>query len=112
MEANLNLAYVQIGARFVMLVADLFVPSGGVLSVLSACASLGGIVMAFLADRSTGLWTLLAVCIALPIVIPLMLHYWPKTPLGRRFFLTAPDENATVASLPENVELEELRGQF
>ena len=112
MDANLSLAYVLIGAGFLLMVFELFVPSGGILSVLSGCAIIGGVVMAFLADTYTGLWTLAAVCVALPIVIPLLLHLWPKTPMGRHFFLTAPDESATVASLPENLELEELRGQF
>src|SRR5262249_12755084 len=112
MEANLSLAYVLIGAGFLLMIAELFVPSGGILSVLSACSILAGIVMAFFHDTSTGLWTLLGVCVALPVVGGVALHYWPKTPLGRRFFLTAPAEDATVAHLPENVELEELRGQF
>jgi len=112
MEANLSLAYVLIGAGFLLMMAELFIPSGGVLSVLSACGILAGIVMAFFHDTSTGLWTLLGVCVALPVVGALLLHYWPKTPMGRRFFLTAPDETATVASLPENVEMEGLRGQF
>jgi membrane-bound ClpP family serine protease len=112
MEANLSLAWVLIGAGFLLLVAELFLPSGGVLSVLSACGIIGGIVMAFFYDTSTGLWTLLGVCIALPIISSMLFHYWPKTPLGKRFFLPPLDEAATVASLPENIELEELRGQF
>ncbi|MBI1913289.1 MAG: hypothetical protein HYS12_00800 [Planctomycetes bacterium] len=112
MEPNLSLAYVLIGAGFLLMVAELFIPSGGVLSVLSACGILAGIVMAFFHNTETGLWTLLAVCVALPVVGGLALHYWPKTPMGRRFFLTAPDEHATMASLPENLEMEGLRGQF
>jgi membrane-bound ClpP family serine protease len=112
MEANLSLAFVLIGAGFLLLIAELFLPSGGVLSVLSACGIIGGIVMAFFYNTTIGLWTLLGVCIALPIVSALLFHYWPKTPLGKRFFLSPLDEGATVASLPENVELEELRGQF
>src|SRR5215469_2220403 len=99
MEPNLSLAYVLIGAGFLLMVAELFLPSGGVLSVLSACSILVGIVMAFFHDTSTGLWTLLGVGVALPILGGVLLHYWPKTPIGRRFFLTAPDESATVASL-------------
>ena len=112
MEANLSLAYVLIGAGFLLMAAELFLPSGGVLSVLSACGILGGVVMAFFHDTSIGLWTLLGVCLALPVVGGTLLHFWPKTPMGRRFFLTAPDESATVEFLPENVELEDLRGQF
>ena len=112
MYTNLSLAYVLILAGFLLLAAELFLPSGGVLSVLSACGIVGGIVMAFLHDTTTGLWTLLGVGIALPIVGSLLFHYWPKTPIGKRFFLTPLDEGATMASLPENIELEELRGQF
>jgi len=112
MEATLSLAYVLIGAGFLLMVAELFLPSGGILSVLSACALLGGVVVAFFHNTSTGLWTLLGVCIAVPIVGSLLMHYWPKTPMGKRFFLPPLDEGATVASLSENVELEDLRGQF
>jgi membrane-bound serine protease (ClpP class) len=32
--------------------------------------------------------------------------------LGKRFFLTGPDENATVAALPANQELEQLKGRI
>ena len=68
MDSTLSLAYILIGAGFLLMVAELFIPSGGVLSVLSAAAILVGVTLAFIHDTRTGLWTLLGVGIALPIV--------------------------------------------
>jgi membrane-bound serine protease (ClpP class) len=42
----------------------------------------------------------------------MLFHYWPKLPVGRQFFLSGPDEDATAANMPVNVELEGLRGRF
>ncbi len=112
MTPTLSLALVLIGVGFVLLIAELFIPSGGVISVLSGCAIIGGVILAFTIDSSTGLWTLLGVGIVLPIFLRVLLHYWPKTAIGKRMFLTVPDEDATVASMPEYQELERLRGQI
>ena len=50
--------------------------------------------------------------VALPVFGGLLARYWPKTRFGRRMLLTAPDEDATVAAMPVNLELEQLRGRF
>jgi len=112
MDSNLSLAYILIAAGFLLMVAELFIPSGGILSVLSATGILVGVAMTFFHSTTVGMWTLIGVGFALPIAMGLAFHYWPKTPIGKRFFLTAPDEDATVAALPENVELEQFRGQI
>ena len=112
-DPNLTLAFVLIGAGFLLLVAELFLPTGGVFFVLSVASIAIGVTLTFVyGTTSLGLWTLLGVFIALPIVGSLMVHFWPKMPLGKRFFLTSPSEDATVASLPINQELEQLRGRF
>jgi membrane-bound ClpP family serine protease len=112
MDSNLSLAYILIAAGFLLMVAELFIPSGGILSVLSATGILVGVAMTFSHSTPVGLWTLLGVGLALPVAMTLAFHYWPKTPIGKRMFLAAPDEEATMASLPENVEREQLRGQI
>ncbi len=111
MEPDVTLALVLIGAGFLLMVAELFIPSGGVLSILSACGVIGGVVMMFLVNTSYGLGALAGVCLATPVVISVLFHYWPKTPIGRRFVLTPPSDDATLGSLPEHVEMTELRGQ-
>src|SRR5262249_48372249 len=61
---------------------------------------------------TTGIVTFIGVCLVLPVVVGAMLHYWPKTRMGKRFFLSGPDQDATIASMPVHLELEQLRGRF
>src|SRR5262245_32466629 len=111
LASNLPLAYTLIVLGFLLLAAELFVPSGGILFVLSI-GSLGvGVAMTFFYDPTLGFITLLAVFVALPIVGSLLLSYWPRTPLGRRFFLSAPDETSPMASLPSNQAPRHFRGR-
>jgi membrane-bound serine protease (ClpP class) len=39
-----------------------------------------------------------------------MLYLWPRTPMGKRLIL--PDQDATVATMPVHLELENLRGRY
>ena len=114
MGASLSLAYVLIVVGLLLLVAELFLPSSGILLVVSLCAIAFGVTMTFIygEDPMTGVIRLVCVFIALPLLGGLLLHYWPKTRMGRRFFLNGPDEDATIASMPVNTELESLRGRF
>jgi membrane-bound ClpP family serine protease len=113
MEPSLILAYVLIVVGLFLLVAELFVPSGAFL-ILSLTAIVVGVAMTFLKsdDPTRGIVTLICVFAALPLVGGVVLHYWPKTRIGKRFFLNGPEEDATIASMPVNLELEQLRGRF
>jgi membrane-bound serine protease (ClpP class) len=108
----LTLGMALIGLGFLLLGAELFLPTGGVLMVLSAASLAAGVALTFFYDTTIGLVTLLGVFVALPVAAGVFLRVWPRTPLGRRFFLTAPPEDATVAALPFNQELEQLKGRI
>jgi membrane-bound serine protease (ClpP class) len=114
MDRSLTLAYILIAAGLLLLVAELFLPSGGILLVVSVSALILGVAMTFLhsEDPTTGILTILGVFIAIPIIASIAMHYWPRTRIGRRFFLSSPQEDATVASMPVNLDLEQLRGRF
>ncbi len=112
MPSSLSLAFVLIAAGFLLLIVELFIPSAGILSILSTALIIVGIFLAFMYDTTTGLGTLVGVGIALPVFVTILMSLWPKTPIGKRLFLAAPDENATMAALPEYQELERLRGQI
>jgi membrane-bound serine protease (ClpP class) len=112
MEPNLTLAYILIGLGLLLLVAELFIPTGGILFVLSIGALVVGVAMTFYHDSVIGMITLVVVFIAIPVLATLAFHYWPKTPLGKRFFLTGPPEDDTLARMPVNLELEQLRGRY
>ena len=109
----LVLAFVLIAAGVVILLAELLFPSG-LFFIIALCAIVGGVVMTFLysEDPYTSVLTLVGVVILLPLLGNLLLRIWPRTPLGRRFFLQGAEEDATVASMPVNMELEQLRGQL
>jgi membrane-bound ClpP family serine protease len=109
---NMVLAYGLIALSLVLLAAELFLPTFGVLFVLGLTALVVGIAMTFNASPSQGMVTLIAVFVIIPILGPILLHYWPKTALGKRFFLTGPEEDDTLAHMPTNLELEALRGRY
>jgi len=80
-----------------MIVLEVFIPSGGLLSFLSALALIGSIIMAFRRDSTTGLGFLVLTVIAVPAVVALAFKYWPHTPMGKAFLgeLTTPEEAKT-----------------
>jgi membrane-bound ClpP family serine protease len=109
---NLLLAYGLIVLGLVLLAAELFLPTGGILFVLAVGALVVGVAMTFAESTSRGMVTLIAIFVIIPIVGPILIHYWPKTPVGKRFFLSRPDEDDTLANMPVNLELEQLRGRY
>ena len=108
---ELSFAYVLIVAGLLLLAAEMFIPSG-VLSVLAICALVGGVTIAFLNDPYHGWFALLLVFIAVPVLIGLIFHFLPKSTVGRWLTLSGMEEDATLASMPVNLELEQLRGQI
>jgi membrane-bound ClpP family serine protease len=109
---TLTLAYLLIALGVVLMLAELFVPTGGILLVLAGVCMLVGVALSFTAELQTGLVTLIVVLVAVPLLGGLFFGYfWPRTPLGKRL-LPAPAEDATVAAMPVLVELERLRGRI
>jgi membrane-bound serine protease (ClpP class) len=114
MERALIWAFGLIACGFMLFLAELFVPTGGVLFVASICALVLGVTMTFIyaSDPSVGLCTLLFVFVALPLAGGLVLRYSSRTRFGRRFIVPGTDEDSTIASMPVHLELEQLRGHF
>ncbi len=108
----LTLGVALIALGFLLLAAELFLPTSGILMVLGGASIACGVVLAFFYDVSTGALILVGVFVALPIAALALGKIWPHTPLGRRFILTAPPEDATVAAMPVNQELEQLKGRI
>lgn len=111
---NLVIAYGLIILALFLLAAELFLPTFGVLFVLGLAALIAGIAMTFSpasgGSTTHGMVTLIAVFVLIPILGPLLLHYWPKTALGKRFFLDQPEEDDSLVQLPAH--LEQLRGRY
>jgi len=107
----LYLAFILIAIGLLLLLAELLIPSG-ICFVLALVAIIAGIWLAFTASSYVGWITLVVVFIAVPFIGSILLHYWPRMPVGKKFFLTGPEDDATLANMPVNVELEQLRGRY
>ena len=109
---TLPLAYGLIAVGLLLMAAELFLPTHGILFGLGLGATLIGVVLTFRSGLPTGVITLLVVVIAVPVFGGVLVRLWPKTPMGKRLFLPAPDDDDAVAQLPVNLELERLRGRY
>jgi membrane-bound ClpP family serine protease len=72
-----------------LLAAEMFLPTHGILGVLGVAAILWGIGRSFLLNQWLGLGLLLATIACIPLVWTLALNIWPRTPIGRRMMLSA-----------------------
>lgn len=88
-------------------ILEVFFTSAGILGILSASALLAAIVMGFYQGSLAGILILLGVVIGLPTVIVLGFKYWPKTWIGKRILLMAPNSEDV---LPDDPEKEQLKG--
>lgn len=68
-----------------VLVMEVFIPSGGILSIVSTAAFVGAIFFAFQRGQVTGFIFVASTVIAVPLVLALAFKYWPKTPMGKAF---------------------------
>ena len=95
----------------ILLVAEVFIPSGGLIGLL-ALGCLGvSVWKAFAHSGALGFQVVLALLVLMPIALLLAAHLWPKTPLARRVFLRRPDPGDELPDLPGD-RLDHLIGQF
>jgi membrane-bound serine protease (ClpP class) len=112
--ASWLLPWLLIGLGLVLMVAELFVPAHGLLFLAGTAAMLVGVGWPFYhGDTSTGVVALMLVVLVVPAALAVLVHYWPRTWMGRRLTLDrGPEDDATVAAMPVIAELEQLRGQL
>lgn len=104
-------ALVAVG--LVMILLEVFVPSGGVLGLLAIVALGAGVVTAFYElGPLAGLVVLTAVFVAVPIILVLAFRWFPLTPLGRRVLPPAPAADDVIPDSAERVKLRAFVGRF
>jgi membrane-bound serine protease (ClpP class) len=94
-----------------MAILEVFFPSAGVLAFLSAVAFISAIVMAFYQGFWFGIIAIPAALGTLLAAVALGLKYWPRTAMGKRVLLTAPDSNEVLPKEPERDFLHSLVGR-
>ncbi len=86
-----------LGLALVMLVLEMFVPTGGVLAVLTGVAAVASIASMFVYDTTWGAIYLAAICAGSPVAVVIVIKLWSKTPIARRMVLSGgADGPATV----------------
>lgn len=102
MEPSLvwGLGFLALG--LIVLVIDIFVPTFGVLALVSAGSAVTGVVLLFTYSATWGLVGTTLVLIGAPVVFFLGLQIMPNTPIGRRLVLgnPRPDEEGEDAPPP------------
>jgi len=83
-----------------LLVMEVFIPSGGVLSLFSTISIVASIVFAFRRDMNSGLIFILVTLVAVPGVVALAFKVWPMTPMGKAFLGELPSEDETKTDDP------------
>jgi membrane-bound serine protease (ClpP class) len=85
----------------IIMVLEVFIPSGGILAVLSAAAFLGSILMAFQRGPVTGFTFVLTTVIVVPIVLSAAFKIWPKTRIGKAILGELPTEEEVAPDVPQ-----------
>lgn len=76
-------ALISLATALVLLVLELLIPSGGILGLAVAVATVTGVVLLFMADTTLGLTGALGVLISMPFVLGFALRIWPHTPVAK-----------------------------
>ena len=74
---------ILMGASLVLLFLELFVPSGGLISILAAVAAIGSVVAFYKYDTTWGMVATGAYVVLGPIVALFGFRWWINSPLGR-----------------------------
>ncbi len=95
-----------------LLLAEAFIPSGGLIGLLAMGLIGIGLWLAFLQSMDVGLKFVAALVFLLPAVLMLALYLWPRTPLAKRMFLKPPTPDVDDETVAEHNHLHHLVGQL
>jgi membrane-bound serine protease (ClpP class) len=92
-----------------LVVLEVFIPSGGIIAILSAIAFIVSILLAFQTSPTTGptvgfIFAAFTV-FAVPTLIALAFKFWPKTPMGKAFLGELPTEEEVLPHDPRRALL-------
>ncbi len=99
----------------VLLVAEFFIPSGGMIFVVAMVCCTGSIWFAWRAwwESSPGMWWtyIASLVVLIPAVVGGALYYFPRTAVGRRILLEAPSLEEVTPYAEDEERLSQLVGR-
>lgn len=103
-EPMLIWAFGLLLGAIVILVLELFVPSGGVLGLLSGALSIASVVCFWRVSPAWGITSLAGLLILAPLVFAFFVKVWPDTAMGRKMILAEDDRDIERRALEETEE--------
>lgn len=104
-------AVLLIVAFYLLLIAEFFLPTGGVLGTAAAAALIAALFIAFSHSPWAGIGVVVFVSATTPLVVIGLLRAWPHTPIGRRMLNRRPGDMASPPpkkSTPKGTPLDDL----
>jgi membrane-bound ClpP family serine protease len=87
-------AFILLALAVCLLIAEVFIPTGGAIGVASTVSIVAAIICAWMAwweSNPRAFWLYLGgMAIVLPVTIVVAFQFWPNTPIGKRAILHAP----------------------
>ena len=109
--SGLGLLILFFAVGVLLLVAEIFIPSYGILCVSGTGFLIAGILKTFeYGGRGVGVTSILACAVFLPVFAYVAVKYWRRTPIGRRIAPPNPVLTAEDVGVPSE-ELRRLVGQ-
>lgn len=99
LEASWTWVTLLFAVGILLAVAEILIPSHGILTVLSIGSFVSAVAVAFLMGTTPGVVTLLAAIVLAPFLIYVLLRVWPHTPVARRLILSEPTGIAKAGDL-------------
>ena len=98
-EASWTWVALLLAAGILLAIAEIFIPSHGILTFLSISSFVATVVVGFLMGTTPGVVALLAVSVLTPFLIYVLIRVWPHTPVARRLILSGPTGIAKAGDL-------------
>lgn len=100
------------GVGILLVIIEIFVPSGGVIGLMATGSAIAGDVCLWLADPVWGALGVLAIMVLGPLLFFFAVNLLPSTPMGRRLLFGEQGEDASKETLLGNVNpYDKLVGQ-
>jgi membrane-bound serine protease (ClpP class) len=112
------LALAAILFGILLLALEVFIPSGGILMILSLFSLGAGVVMVFYAPASegggvtAGVITIVGLIMLLVVVGGMFLYFFPQTSMGKQYFLNQPTEEESAVTTEAEDAFVQLNGQI
>lgn len=98
-----------LAASLLLMVAELFIPSAGLLAIGAGAAAISGIVVLFQYDTMWGFIGIGLVLVGAPTALTLGLKVWPYTPVGKKMLLGETTEEEIEAKRLAELQAREQR---